>query len=334
MAGLAGGDPFGFHDYGDDFEFCYDPFDCEVSDDGGDELIVGPFGVDDDGDGVEFCVSGFSFPDGRSDGDDEILVVGDRGPHSVLVEPSAETLGRSFDSDEVITQFLPHLVSALDIAEEEHEEVSGDGWGGGGFAVSGFQLDRRESLEEAGEGDGLMVSGLNLDLRRAIGGFEALVDAHEADDETAGDDGGQGLMPSGIGLRPPPSAGGTFRMLVSAEDTDSDDAEFLDVLAGHVGEAGAGPRRLPASRAAVEGLPEVALSEEEASRGCAVCKDGIATGERAVRLPCKHCFHGDCIRPWLAIKNTCPVCRFELPTGNVEYDRWRGAGGASMAEPM
>ena len=34
-------------------------------------------------------------------------------------------------------------------------------------------------------------------------------------------------------------------------------------------------------------------------------------------LPCRHCFHRACLDKWVRAHNTCPVCRYELPTGNV-----------------
>lgn len=90
-----------------------------------------------------------------------------------------------------------------------------------------------------------------------------------------------------------------------------------------------------AAKAAVEGLPTVVVAEADAVRGgaqCAVCKDGIEAGEGARRLPCAHLYHDACILPWLAIRNTCPLCRHELPTDDPEYEKWKARRAAGDAD--
>ncbi|WCJ25463.1 RING/U-box superfamily protein [Euphorbia peplus] len=68
-----------------------------------------------------------------------------------------------------------------------------------------------------------------------------------------------------------------------------------------------------ASRKMLENLPRVHLRKED-SIVCTICRDEIVQGETANKLPCSHFYHQACIVPWLEIKNTCPVCRFEFPT--------------------
>ncbi|KAG8087324.1 hypothetical protein GUJ93_ZPchr0010g7238 [Zizania palustris] len=87
----------------------------------------------------------------------------------------------------------------------------------------------------------------------------------------------------------------------------------------------------PAARSAVEALPSavVAAGDEGEGEECAVCRDGIAAGERVKRLPCSHRYHEECIVPWLYVRNSCPLCRFELPTDDPQYETWKAAQAAA-----
>ncbi|XP_059450715.1 E3 ubiquitin-protein ligase CIP8-like isoform X2 [Corylus avellana] len=102
------------------------------------------------------------------------------------------------------------------------------------------------------------------------------------------------------------------------DEDDAVGAEIGDVLGRFAENQG---RSRPAAKRVVESLPFVELTAEELRRStavCAVCKDEIVVEEKARRLPCAHCYHGDCIVPWLSIRNTCPLCRYELPTDEPE----------------
>ncbi|KAF7803126.1 WPP domain-interacting tail-anchored protein 1 [Senna tora] len=87
----------------------------------------------------------------------------------------------------------------------------------------------------------------------------------------------------------------------------------------------------PTAKSFMENLPVVELTMEDLQGenvACAVCKDEILLKEKVTRLPCSHFYHGDCIRPWLSIRNTCPVCRFELPTDDPDYEQRKNQGTA------
>jgi len=47
----------------------------------------------------------------------------------------------------------------------------------------------------------------------------------------------------------------------------------------------------------------------EKNPNCSVCLEDFKLEESVKQLECKHCFHQDCIVPWLEIHGTCPVCR-------------------------
>ncbi|CAA7026990.1 unnamed protein product [Microthlaspi erraticum] len=78
----------------------------------------------------------------------------------------------------------------------------------------------------------------------------------------------------------------------------------------------------PTSKSFVKNLPMVRLEVGNGeSEICAVCKDEMSIGNEAAQLPCNHKYHSECIVPWLRVRNTCPVCRYELPTDDAEYEQ-------------
>ncbi|KAL5974876.1 hypothetical protein ACLOJK_031549 [Asimina triloba] len=79
----------------------------------------------------------------------------------------------------------------------------------------------------------------------------------------------------------------------------------------------------PASTSFVGSLQCVFIREEHEKHGgviCAVCKDALGIDTEAIQLPCSHLYHPSCILPWLSIRNSCPVCRYELPTDDKNYE--------------
>lgn len=117
---------------------------------------------------------------------------------------------------------------------------------------------------------------------------------------------------AGSGLRPLPSTMSDFLM-----------GSGFDRLLGQLAqlESDGGPPRggenPPASKSAVESMPTIEIADCHVTTGdayCAVCKEKFELGNEAREMPCKHIYHQDCILPWLSLRNSCPVCRHELPT--------------------
>jgi len=58
---------------------------------------------------------------------------------------------------------------------------------------------------------------------------------------------------------------------------------------------------------------EVRFITQENKLACPICQDDFDIGDEAVKLPCAHYYHHPCLVTWLKQRNTCPLCRFELP---------------------
>lgn len=83
----------------------------------------------------------------------------------------------------------------------------------------------------------------------------------------------------------------------------------------------------PTAAATLRTLPKIKVTAYDiaANEGseCSICLADLVAGEPALRIPCGHLFHEDCVKDWLKKSNECPVCRFELPTDDAEYERGR-----------
>ena len=81
----------------------------------------------------------------------------------------------------------------------------------------------------------------------------------------------------------------------------------------------------PAAKNAVEKLKKCKINEKiikefGIENSCAVCKDEFIVGEECMLMPCNHHFHENCLIPWLKERNSCPVCRYELPTDDEDFE--------------
>ncbi|KAF0933636.1 hypothetical protein E2562_018869 [Oryza meyeriana var. granulata] len=117
---------------------------------------------------------------------------------------------------------------------------------------------------------------------------------------------------AGSGLRPLPDTMSDFLMGAGFD-------RLLHQLA-HIEAAALRPSsdsdNPPASKAAVDSMPTIIIAACHVATDshCAVCKDPFDLGTEAREMPCGHIYHHDCILPWLALRNSCPVCRHQMPT--------------------
>ncbi|XAR51726.1 hypothetical protein NMG60_11006439 [Bertholletia excelsa] len=82
---------------------------------------------------------------------------------------------------------------------------------------------------------------------------------------------------------------------------------------------------LPASKASIEAMPAVKITEEGLE--CAICLAEYEVGGEAKEMPCKHRYHSECIEKWLGIHGTCPVCRYKMPVEESGENKKGGQGG-------
>ncbi|PSS32782.1 E3 ubiquitin-protein ligase RING1-like [Actinidia chinensis var. chinensis] len=113
------------------------------------------------------------------------------------------------------------------------------------------------------------------------------------------------------------------------------DARGFDELLERLAEADSSRQGAPpAAVSFVNSLPRVVINEEHEKQdglACAICKDFLSVGTVVNRLPCFHLYHPSCIVPWLRARNSCPLCRFELPTDDKDYDRGKRHTSSSLA---
>lgn len=112
--------------------------------------------------------------------------------------------------------------------------------------------------------------------------------------------------------------------LIGTSGGDYLDARGFEELLSHLAETDNSRRGAPpAAVSSVNSLPQVIVNKEHQKQEdlvCAICKDLLPSGTEVIQLPCFHLYHQTCILPWLSARNSCPLCRYELPTDDKEYE--------------
>ena len=102
----------------------------------------------------------------------------------------------------------------------------------------------------------------------------------------------------------------------------------------------------PTCNTFVENLNELYVTRVDVENGlsCSICQDEFVLNDKVLELPCephRHYFHikndrCDGVLPWLSQNNTCPMCRYEFPTPEVEEpelpESLRSASNTELSE--
>ncbi|XP_066246651.1 E3 ubiquitin-protein ligase Iruka-like isoform X1 [Euwallacea similis] len=83
----------------------------------------------------------------------------------------------------------------------------------------------------------------------------------------------------------------------------------------------------PVSKAVIDGLQVVEVTQEQVAQNmqCSVCWEQFQLKELVRQLPCLHIYHESCIRPWLELHGTCPICRQNLTDESGDSHPQNGA---------
>ncbi|MQL71892.1 hypothetical protein Taro_004187 [Colocasia esculenta] len=284
----------------------------EGSEWGGDGFFVGRRGMvlksgDGDGepsgswDGKGMRMVGFGL---ESDSDEEevIAAVIPRSHNGDMTDQVADDLG------------LPLYWDCLRIEEERRDPNEDFEW----EEVDG-RVDEREILSMAMDADGarsIVLDDSNVDLELEDGEYEDQIQNVEW----------EVLLAMNSWERNVPFEHEDAQSYLVEDHEDFVYASEYEVLFGQFADNGVPIKGSPpAAKSVIEHLPTVMLTQLDVADHvpCAVCKEEFSLEEKAKRLPCSHHYHEDCIVPWLRVRNTCPVCRYELPTDDPDYENWR-----------
>nr|XP_026690128.1 E3 ubiquitin-protein ligase RNF126-like [Ciona intestinalis] len=94
----------------------------------------------------------------------------------------------------------------------------------------------------------------------------------------------------------------------------------------------------PASKRTVANLPVIVVNKDHTGDECqcSVCMEEFEVGHNATKLGCSHVFHVHCIKLWLELHSTCPICRkpvdeFPCRPGTTNVPMTSQASGSSTS---
>ena len=55
------------------------------------------------------------------------------------------------------------------------------------------------------------------------------------------------------------------------------------------------------------------VEKQHLEKECSICQNNFSEGEKISEIACKHFYHYKCIKEWVKIKDSCPLCRKNIP---------------------
>jgi hypothetical protein len=54
---------------------------------------------------------------------------------------------------------------------------------------------------------------------------------------------------------------------------------------------------------------------------CSICQEFFVVGDEVCKLSCRHVYHTSCVLNWLQSHHTCPLCRLQLPSQDIQQQK-------------
>ncbi|KAK5649260.1 hypothetical protein RI129_000289 [Pyrocoelia pectoralis] len=126
------------------------------------------------------------------------------------------------------------------------------------------------------------------------------------------------------------TGGGTMQFILGNPGDYAWGREGLDAIVTQLLNQMDGTGPPPLSKDVIDALPIVEVTDEQvdAKLQCSVCWEDFILKESVRQLPCQHIYHELCIRPWLELHGTCPICRQNLSTGDNTNDGNQASGNS------
>lgn len=130
------------------------------------------------------------------------------------------------------------------------------------------------------------------------------------------------LLSNSIGISLGTVNNGTLNNFLQAHHNDRQFDNFINIIMNLENSLCGNP---PANPRAIEKLKREKVTEELKEKyealTCNICLDKYNVNDVVITLDCQHEFHEKCILEWLKLRNTCPVCRYEMESNNENYER-------------